>query len=77
MGEQNSSTRYVRVTRHRGDGFVEFDFSIGGDPDLYVELILPGPAFAEFCRVNGVEHLSDAQAARLEADRKKWRQGGL
>lgn len=47
--------RYVRVTGAH-DGFVEFDFSIG-DPDITVELILPRPAFEEFCRANKAVHL--------------------
>lgn len=76
MGQLTQQQRYVRVTDSREDGFVEFDFSLG-DPDLYVELILPRPAFEEFCRANAVAFLSDAQAAALDADRRKWREGGL
>ena len=33
------------------DLFVFFEY-IAGDPSLCVELILPFPAFAEFCNVN-------------------------
>ena len=40
---------YVRVTGVRNERFVEFEFSLN-DADLMVELILPVPAFAEFCR---------------------------
>jgi len=43
--------KYVRVTGCRGNNLIEFDFAIG-TPDLFVELILPEPAFAEFCRIN-------------------------
>ncbi|WP_097459478.1 phenol hydroxylase subunit [Mangrovitalea sediminis] len=67
---------YVRVTDRRPDGFVEFDFSYG-DSDLYVELILPVQAFSEFCANNQVAYLSDNDAAALDADRRKWREGGL
>lgn len=31
---------------------VEFDF-VYGDPDLTVELVLPAPAFRDFCNENG------------------------
>ncbi|MCC5857320.1 MAG: phenol hydroxylase [Ectothiorhodospiraceae bacterium] len=68
--------RFVRVTAERDDGFVEFDFSLG-DPDLYVELILPRPAFDAFCKNNAVQFLSDEEARALDADRAKWREGGL
>lgn len=65
---------WVRVTRRRADGFVEFDFSIG-DPDLAVDLILPAAAFEEFCRVNRARHLSDEQGRRLDREQSKWRYG--
>lgn len=67
---------YVWVTDRRSDGFVEFDFSYG-DPDLYVELIMPDQLFRQFCANNRVSHLSDEVAAAFEADRRKWREGGL
>jgi phenol hydroxylase P0 protein len=47
------SRRYVRVRRVRDDGFVEFEFAIG-DPDMFVELILPQAALAGFCTANRV-----------------------
>lgn len=71
---QLTGAKYVRVRKMRDDGFVEFDFSIG-DPMLYVELILPSTAFNEFCNSNGVKFLSDDEAAALDADRRRWRQG--
>lgn len=39
---------YVRVTRTDRRGYVEFQYAIG-DPALYLEMILPAAAFAEFC----------------------------
>jgi phenol hydroxylase P0 protein len=49
--------KYVRVIGHRpgrdGVDFVEFELAIG-DPDVYVELILPREAFAAFCDENQV-----------------------
>lgn len=76
MASGNEQKRYVRVTDVRRGGFVEFDFSVG-DPELYVELILPQAAFQEFCKANRVEHLSEAEAERVDADREKWREAGL
>ena len=55
-------------------GFIEFDFAIG-DPDLTVELILPEPAFEEFCATHRVRHLSAEECARMDADQAKWQYG--
>lgn len=67
-------TRYVRVRRVVGDKFIEFDFAIG-DPSLYVEMILPKPAFDAFCQHNEVVMMTDEQAAAVDADMEKWRYG--
>lgn len=73
---QRRPQAYVHVTNRRADGFVEFDFSFG-DADLYIEMILPEDAFAAFCAEQQVLHLSPQAAARWDADRVKWREGGL
>lgn len=65
---------WVRVRERRADGFVEFDLSIG-DPMLSAELILPEAAFEAFCRDNRVQRLSDEQAAQVDAEAQRWRQG--
>ena len=65
---------WVRLRERRADGFVEFDLSIG-DPMLSAELILPEAAFEAFCRDNRVQRLSDAQAAQVDAEAQRWRQG--
>lgn len=39
---------FVRVTGRRPPDFVEFEFSLG-DADLSLCLVLPAPAFREFC----------------------------
>lgn len=67
-------TRYVRVRRVTQRGFVEFDFSIG-DPQLYVELVLPQKAFDEFCAHNKVLHMNEAQMNYVDQDEQKWRFG--
>lgn len=51
------SKRYVRVRGQRGNGFVEFDFSVGW-PELSVELLLRHDDFEAFCKTNRVEMLA-------------------
>jgi len=65
---------FVRRTGVNRFGMIEFDFSIG-DPSLYVEMVLPEQAFAEFCAHNHVRFLTPEQAAAIDADREKWRTG--
>ena len=48
--------KYVRVLERRADGLVAFEFAIGW-PELLVELLLPEPAFAEFCATHRVIRL--------------------
>jgi len=67
-------TRYVRVRRVVNDKFIEFDFAIE-DPSLYVEMILPKPAFAAFCQHNKVVMMTEEQAAQVDADIEYWRFG--
>ncbi|WP_431227817.1 phenol hydroxylase subunit [Burkholderia contaminans] len=47
----------VRVTGMNPRGFVEFELSIGGAPELCVELTLPPAAFDAFCREQHVTRL--------------------
>lgn len=44
---------------HPPRGFVEFELSIGGAPELFVELTLPPAAFDAFCREQRVTRLND------------------
>jgi len=59
----DTTRRYVRVCEQRPDGFIEFEFAIG-DPALCVELLLPEPAFHEFCLANEVIVLEPAQSGQ-------------
>lgn len=52
----DTTRRFVRVIGQRPNGLIEFEFSIGW-PELAVELLLPPPAFAEFCAANQVQRL--------------------
>ncbi|MCG8503371.1 MAG: phenol hydroxylase subunit [Sphingomonadales bacterium] len=64
----------VRVFGVKRDLFVEFDF-IAGDPTLQVELVLPFPAFQEFCSINDVKALPVAEEAEAAYERLCWRFG--
>jgi phenol hydroxylase P0 protein len=66
--------RYVRVQRYVDGDFVEFAFGIGS-PELMVDLILPRPAFREFCQKNKVVDLTPEQERVLDFERSKWRYG--
>jgi len=46
--ETNHQDTAIKVLRTRRNLFVEFEFQ-WGDPDLAVELVLPYPAFRDFC----------------------------
>lgn len=61
-GTFDAGRRYVRVCSRRPDGFIEFEFAIG-EPELAVELMLPEPAFHEFCLANEVIVLDPAAPA--------------
>jgi phenol/toluene 2-monooxygenase (NADH) P0/A0 len=62
--ETNTTTaeqlpRYVRLLQETANGLVAFEFSVGW-PDMSVELVLPRPAFEEFCEKNKVQFLTEA-----------------
>jgi phenol/toluene 2-monooxygenase (NADH) P0/A0 len=50
--------KFVRIKDARADGLVVFEFSIGW-PEQMVELVLPKPAFDEFCITHRVQMLED------------------
>ena len=50
----DTTRRFVLMLEERADGLVAFEFSIGW-PELAVELLLPAPAFAEFCATHRVQ----------------------
>lgn len=67
-------TKYIRITNHRDAEFVNFDFAIN-DPTLFVALVLPQKAFQQFCKINHVVEMSEAQKAWNDAQEDKWRYG--
>jgi phenol/toluene 2-monooxygenase (NADH) P0/A0 len=67
----DTTRRFVRVIEERADGLVAFEFAIGW-PELSVELLLPAPAFAEFCATNQVQRL-DHRASLPDNERRQTR----
>lgn len=63
---------FVRVVNVRDDGFLEIEFAVG-EPDLFVEMILPQSAFQEFCAENRATLLGAPEAAPGEAKDWEWR----
>lgn len=49
----NPALRFVRVVEERANGMVEFEFAVG-EPELFVEMVLPKAAFDDFCKTQGV-----------------------
>jgi phenol/toluene 2-monooxygenase (NADH) P0/A0 len=64
--------KFVRVAELRKDGFVEFDFAVG-EPEVFVEMILPATAFDEFCAHNHVTFLDDERRVSPgDSDERGW-----
>lgn len=66
----DTARKFVRVIEKRENGMVEFEFAIG-EPELFVELLLPGHAFAEFCSANAVTVL-DGPSPPTGAEASEW-----
>ncbi|HEY8907493.1 MAG TPA: phenol hydroxylase subunit [Rhodoferax sp.] len=58
--------KFVRVKGVMPNGFIEFEFAVG-EPEVFVELVMPKPAFDEFCRNNQVETLGTAAPRAADA----------
>ena len=71
---ENELTKFIRITGKRDATFVEFDFAIH-DPTLFVELVLPQQAFQDFCEINKVVEMTEAQQAWNDAQEDKCRYG--
>lgn len=70
--EIDTRRKWVRVTGHRGDNFIEFDFAIG-EQELFVEMILTPEAFKEFCETNNVETMPDlVEQPDEDAEDAQW-----
>lgn len=64
--------KFVRVIGEREGGFVEFEFAVG-EPELFVEMILPAAAFSDFCSLNAVVRLDPRPAAAEDGGDFEWR----
>ena len=64
--------KFVRVEKLRPDGFVEFDFAVG-EPEMFVEMILPASAFDDFCALNKVVFLDRRAQLKVDAGDMDWR----
>lgn len=49
----NPALKFVRLIHQHPNGLVAFEFAVG-EPDLYVELLLPQAAFDAFCAAHRV-----------------------
>ncbi|WP_028601077.1 phenol hydroxylase subunit [Ottowia thiooxydans] len=45
----NPNHRFIRLIKARADGMVELEFALG-EPQLFVELVLPKAQFEQFCK---------------------------
>ena len=45
--------RFVRIVTEHASGMVEFEFAVG-EPQLFVEMVMPHAEFEQFCRDQGV-----------------------
>ncbi|MCB6184917.1 phenol hydroxylase subunit [Leeia sp. TBRC 13508] len=64
--------KYVRIMEEQSNGLVLFEFSVG-EPEMMVELVMPKPAFAEFCEKNQVIFLTNNPAPSTDsASNSDW-----
>lgn len=59
--------KFIRIVTTRSDGMVEFEFAVG-EPELFVEMLLPQAAFEDFCAAQGVRPDRSALPADADAD---------
>lgn len=77
MAHFDPTRKFVRVTRLREDGFVEFDFAVG-EAEVYVEMILPAESFDDFCHLNKVTFLDEGTSLRMASpEGTEWRLGDV
>lgn len=67
----DTNKKFVRVAELRPDGFVEFEFALG-EPEIFVEMILPASSFDEFCAANHVTFLDPALQSKVAPPEWNW-----
>lgn len=68
----DTTTTFVRVVQLRSDGFVELEFAIG-EPEFFVEMILPREIFNDFCVTRNVTVLETQVSAPEPPKDWEWR----
>lgn len=49
----NVQQRFIRIVEEHDNGMVELEFAVG-EPELFVEMLMPRAQFEEFCAMQGV-----------------------
>jgi len=62
----DTTRKFVRVIELKKNGMVEFEFAVG-EPELYVELLMPVSAFEEFSAANQVVTLDTTTPLQIAA----------
>ncbi len=74
MSGDGYTAAYVRMIGVRLGRFVEFEYFLD-DGTLSVELILPFPAFQEFCKARKATIVPPDEKIASDVDRLAWRAG--
>lgn len=64
--------KFVRITRERPNGFIEFDYAVG-ELEVFVELILPTDEFHQFCKNNKVRLIASDEGRPSQDEEWDWR----
>jgi len=66
------AARFVRLVEVHSNGMVEFEFAVG-EPELYVEMLMPRAQFEDFCVQQGVTPTEGAlPEASIGTDEHEW-----
>lgn len=66
------AVRFIRVIGCRAGGMVEFEFAVG-EPELYVEMLMPQAQFDNFCAQQAVKPTQGAlPASPPHGDAQEW-----
>ena len=67
----DTTHKFVRVIETRQDRMVGFEFAIG-EPELFVELMMPAAAFKAFCESNQVTLLAPEGKQQNDEPQNDW-----
>jgi phenol hydroxylase P0 protein len=66
------AARFVRIVEMRSDGMVDFRFAIG-EPQLFVEMLMPKAQFEDFCVQQGVTPTEEkGKEAAVGSSEHEW-----